>query len=74
MNKNSKVLVALAAGIAAGAVLGVLFASEKGSETRKKIKDEGRKMADEVKDKFNKGMEKFNEVKEGLKEKIEEFA
>jgi len=74
MNKNSKLLVALAAGIAAGAVLGVLFAPDKGSETRKKIKDEGRKMADEVKDKFNKGMDKFNEVKEGLKEKIEEFA
>ena len=74
MNKNSKLLVALAAGIAAGAVLGVLFAPDKGSETRKKIKDEGRKMADEVKDKFNKGMDKFNEVKEGLKEKIEAFA
>ena len=74
MNKNSKVLVALAAGIAAGAVLGVLFAPGKGSDTRKKIKDEGRKMADEVKDKFNTGIDKFNEVKEGLKEKIEEFA
>jgi len=74
MNKNSKLLVALAAGIAAGAVLGVLFAPGKGSETRKKIKDEGRKMAGDVKNKFNKGMEKLNEVKEGLKEKIEEFA
>lgn len=74
MNKNSKLLLALAAGVAAGAVLGVLFAPDKGSETRKKIKDGGTKMADDVKEKFNKGMEKLNEVKEGLKERMEEFA
>ena len=74
MNKNGKILAALAAGMAVGAFLGVLFAPGKGSETRKKMKEEGRKMADDVKDKFNKGMEKLNEVKEGLKEKMEEFA
>ena len=74
MNKNSKILVALAAGMAAGAILGVLFAPGKGSETRKKIKDEGKKMADDMKEKFSRGKEKLNEMKEGLKEKIEEFA
>lgn len=74
MNKNGKILAALAAGMAVGAVLGVLFAPGKGSETRKKMKEEGRKMADDMKDKFSKGMEKLNEVKEGLKEKMEEFA
>lgn len=74
MNRNGKILAALAAGMAVGAVLGVLFAPGKGSETRKKMKEEGRKMADDMKDKFNKGMEKLNEVKEGLKEKMEEFA
>ncbi len=74
MNNNSKILVALAAGIAAGAVLGVLFAPEKGADTRKKILDQGKKMSDDVKNKFNKGMEKLNDLKEGLKEKAEEFA
>lgn len=73
MNNNSKILVALAAGIAAGAVLGVLFAPEKGAETRKKILDQGKKMSDDVKNKFNKGMEKLNDLKDGLKEKVEEF-
>lgn len=74
MNKNSRILVALAAGMAAGAILGVLFAPGKGSETRNKIREGGKKMAGDMKDKFSKGMEKLNEVKEGLKEKVEEFA
>ena len=37
MSKSGKILVAVAAGIAAGAVLGILFAPGKGSETRKKL-------------------------------------
>lgn len=74
MKNNSKILIALAAGVAAGAVLGILFAPDKGSDTRKKITDGGKKIADDVKNKFGKGMDKLNELKEGLKEKAEEFA
>ena len=43
MNNTSKVVVALAAGVAVGAVLGILFAPAKGEETRKKMGDEGKK-------------------------------
>ena len=41
MSENGKVLSALLLGAAAGAVLGLLLAPEKGSDTRKKIKTGG---------------------------------
>ncbi len=78
MNKNGKILAAVAAGIAAGAILGILFAPAKGSETRKKINDEGKKLAEGMKGTFLKGKEKFNDMKEGIessvKSKLEEYA
>lgn len=78
MNTSGKILAAVAAGIAAGAVLGILFAPDKGTETRRKINEQGKKIADGVKMKFNKGKEKFNDLKEEIeqkvKEKVEEFA
>ena len=78
MNTNGKILAAVAAGIAAGAVLGILFAPDKGTETRRKLNEQGKKMADEIKIKFNKGKEKFNDLKEdieqSMKEKAEQFS
>ena len=78
MNNNAKMLAALGAGLAAGALLGVLFAPDKGTETRKKIAEQGKKMADTVKDKLRRGKEKFNGLREDIEERInqteEEFA
>lgn len=78
MNNNAKILAALGAGLAAGAILGVLFAPDKGTETRNKINQQGQKLANAVKEKINKGKEKLNTLKGGLDEKIgiteEDFA
>jgi len=49
----SKVLLGFAAGAAIGAALGVLFAPDKGTETRRKIADKTNDVADSLKDKFN---------------------
>jgi len=77
MNNTGKLLTALGTGAVAGAIFGVLFAPDKGSETRKKINGQGKKMVDDVQGKFRKGREKFNDLKEDLvqtmKEKVEEF-
>lgn len=50
MNDNSKVVVALLAGLAAGAALGILFAPEKGTETRDKLTESLKKLGDSIKD------------------------
>ena len=59
MNNTSKILAALAIGVAAGAVIGILFAPDKGSETRKKISDQGKKLGEDLKNKFNEVKEKM---------------
>jgi gas vesicle protein len=73
MNKSSGILTALIIGAAVGAVLGILYAPDKGSETRKKVNEEGKKMSDAIKNKFNEVKEKMASAKDD-KNKREEFA
>lgn len=51
MKDNSKVLIGLLAGLAAGAALGLLFAPEKGSETRDRLSQSLKDLGDSIKDK-----------------------
>lgn len=47
--KADKVVLGILGGVAVGALLGVLFAPEKGSKTRKKIADKSADYAEELK-------------------------
>jgi gas vesicle protein len=66
MRDNSKVLGALILGAAAGAVLGLLFAPDKGSNIRQKIKDNAGDILDELADKIEEGRETLNSLKEKM--------
>lgn len=50
---SSKIITGLLIGAAAGAVLGILFAPEKGTDTRKKIGKKSSDLTDTLKSKFN---------------------
>ncbi|MGD0753897.1 MAG: YtxH domain-containing protein [Bacteroidales bacterium] len=50
---SGKVVLGTLAGIAAGALIGVLFAPDKGSESRNKIVKKGEDYLDSIKVKFN---------------------
>ncbi len=49
---SGKILLGILAGTAAGALIGILFAPDKGVNTRKKIASKGEEYAEELKDKF----------------------
>jgi gas vesicle protein len=73
MSNTSKIIAAFAVGAAVGAALGILFAPDKGSETRKKMSEEGKKMADKMKDVFREAKEKFDTVAKDVKNGNEEY-
>lgn len=54
MKNTSKILLALAGGLALGAAIGILLAPDKGSETRKKSKTQHVDLAKKPKTNFEK--------------------
>ncbi len=69
-----KVLLGVLAGIAAGATLGILFAPDKGSNTRMKIKQKGDDYADDLGEKFNEFIENITQQFQQVKEEAERMA
>jgi len=60
---TTKILIGFIAGAAVGAAIGILFAPEKGVETRRKISEQGNDLADNLKG-------KFTDLVDGVKEKF----
>jgi gas vesicle protein len=73
MNSSSKVILALLGGVAIGAALGILFAPEKGSETRQKIADKAKEFGEKTKQKFSEGIRNAKHKKEQAESEVGEF-
>ncbi len=71
MNSTSKILITAIGAAAAGAVIGMLLAPEKGSDLRQKIQSTANNWADQLVDLFNSSREKLGEVKGEMKVRAE---
>lgn len=70
MNDNTKVVVALLAGVAAGAALGILFAPDKGSETRDRLNDALKNLSDTIKDRAAEEIENLTAFKDKVVDEV----
>lgn len=71
MTNANKIMTALAAGVAIGGVLGILFAPDKGENTRRKIADNSKKFTDTIRDKVNEGKEKLSGIRNNVRERVD---
>lgn len=71
---SGKVLLGVLAGAAAGALIGILFAPDKGSETRRKIAEKGEDYVDGMKEKFNGLIDDLTKKMDGVQAKANKMA
>ena len=71
---SGKVFLGLIAGVAIGAALGVLFAPDKGWNTRKRISKKGEDLAEDLKEKFDEFLESIKVKATEAKDEVTGFA
>jgi len=71
---TGKLVLGIVAGLAAGTLLGVLFAPEKGSTTRKKICREGEDITDDLKEKIDEFIDSISKKFDNVKKEATDFA
>jgi gas vesicle protein len=71
---KGKVLLGVLAGVAVGAVIGVLFAPDKGWNTRKRIIKKGEDLTEDLRDKFEEFLDSLSVKADDVKEDISDFS
>ena len=71
--KNKSSLFTLGAGLGIGALLGVLYAPDKGDKTRKRLVDQGNAWADQAKESTDELMSKINQQFSNGKDEVAEL-
>lgn len=61
MTKNSKIIIGVAAAAAAGAAIGLLFAPERGSKIREKMRDAANDFATDLLDVIQRGSRQYSD-------------
>jgi gas vesicle protein len=72
--KFGRIIFGILAAMGVGTILGILFAPDKGSETRKKISNKTRDFSDEINAKVNEAVLTVNKKMENLKEETSRMA
>jgi gas vesicle protein len=70
---SKKLISGLLVGAAVGAVLGILFAPDKGTETRKRMAKKTEDLGDELKSKYSEAKETIREKFEKIKTEAEDM-
>jgi len=71
---NSKTVLGFLAGAAVGSILGILFAPDKGTETRRKISETSGDVTDSLKSKFSDFVDSIKDSYQGVKDDAEDMA
>jgi len=71
---TGKVALSALAGLAVGAIAGILLAPEKGSTTRKQIRDKGNDYVDDLKSKLDEISDLLKDKFKNTKQEAEQFA
>ena len=66
MNDSGKILAALLAGLAAGAAIGILFAPEKGTDTRDKLSESLKDLGEAIKERSSEQVEQIKDLSDKL--------
>lgn len=73
MKNTSKILLGVITAAAAGAVIGMLFAPNKGDETRSKLKKTANELADELLNAVRRGKNQYKDAKDEFRNKAYEL-
>lgn len=68
MTKNSKIIIGVAAAAAAGAAIGLLFAPEKGTKIREKMREAANDFATDLLDVIQRGGRQYSDSVDSIEE------
>lgn len=73
MTSNSKIVLSIVTAAAAGAVIGLLFAPEKGTEIRDKVRETANGFASDLLDALQRGRQQYTDIKDNVEDKAKEL-